>query len=78
MIFSCLVDADFIDTEEFFDKDKCSWRKGYPSLKVLYPKLEAELERKKNQAVPSRINNLRNEILESCLMAAEKPSGLFS
>ncbi|WP_035276725.1 CRISPR-associated helicase/endonuclease Cas3 [Desulforegula conservatrix] len=78
MVFSCLVDADFLDTEEFFDKDKCSWRKGYPSLKELYPKLEAELERKMNQVEPSKINTLRREILGACQKSAEKPTGLFS
>jgi len=37
MIYSCLVDADFLDTEAFMNPEKSSWRKGYPSLENLNP-----------------------------------------
>ena len=39
MIYSCLVDADFLDTEVFMDREKSSWRKGYPALHELDAKL---------------------------------------
>jgi CRISPR-associated endonuclease/helicase Cas3 len=35
MVYSCLVDADFLDTERFMDEDRSRWRQGYPSLDIL-------------------------------------------
>jgi CRISPR-associated endonuclease/helicase Cas3 len=35
MLFSCVVDADFLDTEDFFDPEKAIRRKGYPALAEL-------------------------------------------
>jgi len=37
MLFSCLVDADFLDTEAFFEPDKPEARKGYRKLPELLP-----------------------------------------
>ena len=78
MIYSCLVDADFLDTEAFMDKDKSLWRKGYPSLSELNKRLSAELKRLSASAPKTPINQRRAEILRNCLSAADQPQGLFS
>ena len=44
MVYSCLVDADFLDTERFMDEEKSRWRQGYPSLEILHAKLQTHLE----------------------------------
>ena len=78
MVFSCLVDADFLDTEAFLDPGKSAWRKGRPALAELLPKLDqciAELQAKSHK---SPLNIRRNEILDACLAAAERGPGLFS
>lgn len=78
MIFSCLVDADFLDTEQFLDIDKSAWRKGYPSLALLSKKLTAELDSLTARDPLKPINKKRASILKNCLDAADCRQGLFS
>ncbi|MCB2188432.1 MAG: CRISPR-associated helicase Cas3' [Deltaproteobacteria bacterium] len=78
MLFSCLVDADFLDTEAFMDPQKAGWRGGRPGLPALQDRLKTFLAglRQREQAGP--LNPHRNRILEACLQAASKNPGLFS
>ena len=78
MVFSCLVDADFMDTEAFLDPDKAAWRKGRPSLEQLEPKLDLCIEGLRGKIHESPLNQQRNLILDACLAAAENDPGLFS
>lgn len=78
MLFSCLVDADFLDTEQFMDSEKSLGRKGYPSLTALTQKLTEYLEQLVAKAPTTPINKQRAEILKSCLEAADWAPGLFS
>ncbi|MBA3017893.1 MAG: CRISPR-associated helicase Cas3' [Proteobacteria bacterium] len=78
MIYSCLVDADFLDTEVFMNKEKSSWRKGYPSLTELDNKLSSALNQLAKDAPKTSINKHRAAILKDCLDAAGSPQGLFS
>ncbi|MCP3873914.1 MAG: CRISPR-associated helicase Cas3' [Desulfobacteraceae bacterium] len=76
MVFSCVVDADFLDTERFMDTEKSENRKGYLPLNKLREKLDSHLrklvDKKKN------INIIRNRILQNCLTAADSKRGCFS
>ena len=78
MLYSCLVDADFLDTEQFMDRERASWRKGYPSLASIWLTLMNYLEELQKYARQTDINRYRSEILNHCLAAAEKRPGLFS
>ncbi len=78
MIFSCLVDADFLDTERFLDPARAKVREGYPSLSELEARLSHVLERKIMDAVPTIVNDRRTEILRQCREAATWEQGLFS
>jgi len=78
MIFSCLVDADFLDTEAFMNPEKSSWRKGYPSLENLNEKLTSALDRLVAKVPQTTVNTNRSAILKNCLDAAEWTPGLFS
>jgi CRISPR-associated endonuclease/helicase Cas3 len=78
MIYSCLVDADFLDTEKFLEPDKSSWRQGYPSLEVLERNLQIFMDDLVNRASPTKVNEERKGIFENCLKAAELEPGLFS
>ena len=78
MIYSCLVDADFLDTEAFMSREKSSWRKGYPSLPELNKRLNTVLNQLAKDAPPTPINKRRATILKNCLDAAELSQGLFS
>ena len=78
MIYSCLVDADFLDTEAFMDREKFSWRKGYPTLTELDNKLSSALNQLIKNAPKTPINKQRAAILKDCLNAAGSSPGLFS
>lgn len=78
MLFSCLVDADFLDTENFIDPLQSDERGGYKSLCELKPVFDKHLKKKAAESEINPVNNTRQEILEACRMAAQHDAGLFS
>lgn len=75
MIFSALVDADFLDTEAFMDAKRHSQRTPGPSLDELTDALDRKLA---TLHKPGRINALRAEILTHCRKQALLDPGLFT
>ncbi len=74
MLFSCLVDADYLDTEEFMNSAPLR-RNEYP-FEPLSSLLEQHLD---GFGVPeNEINRKRAQILARCKEAAFLPRGLFS
>ncbi|HIL88789.1 MAG TPA: CRISPR-associated helicase Cas3', partial [Deltaproteobacteria bacterium] len=79
MLFSCLVDADFLDTERFMDEEKFQKRSVYPALKDLLPVFEQYMtDTVLAQAKDTSVNRIRREVLEQCHKAAEQEPGFFS
>lgn len=79
MLFSCLVDADFLDTEAYMDPSRSSTRQtGGPDLAKLKHRFDAHMTAKQADAPPSLINEQRRLILEDCRRGAESRPGLFS
>ncbi len=78
MIFSCLVDADYLDTEAFMQPGKSAERGGYPSLEELQPLLSQYLAKKTAQARPTPMNQERGEVLRQCLEASGRPPGIHT
>ncbi len=78
MLFSCVVDADRLNSEEFSEPEKACVRSDHPSITVLHDALTRELERLSREAAATKINRHRNAILSRCLAAAERRPGLFS
>ncbi len=74
MIFSCLTDADFLDTERFMT-DGQKVRSSGEGLPELATRLENYM-RKFDNATGS-INLLRKGIYQSCIAAAEDSPGIF-
>ncbi len=52
MLFSCLVDADYLDTEAFMQPERADRRGGWPALAELEPRLNRYLAEKTAQAKP--------------------------
>lgn len=76
MLFSCLVDADFLDTEAHFDAGKPARREGFPTLAQMRVALDAHMA-----AMPvadSPVNTLRADVLRQCRAQAASPAGFFS
>ncbi len=78
MLFSCLVDADFLDTEKFMDRGKHDCRTNQTSISQLQAKFDAYMTALGPRVETTKVNTLRQEILQDCLEAAELPPGFFS
>jgi CRISPR-associated endonuclease/helicase Cas3 len=78
MLFSCLVDADFLDTEGFMNPDKAAARGSWPTIAELKERFDAHMEAKTRTAKPSNVNKLRAEILAQCRTKASCPGNLFT
>lgn len=78
MLFSCVVDADFLDTEAFMDERKSAQRSSYPTLNELLPCFDRYMEDKAGKATGSTVNGIRANVLRQCREKAPLPPGLFS
>lgn len=78
MLFSCLVDADFLDTEAFMDEGKAARRNGWPELSGLKPLLDAHLAALASSAADTTVNRARARVLGECRTAAERDPGIFT
>jgi len=81
MIFSCLVDADFKDTERFYCRvENRTKDRDWPDLQDILPILLDNFETHMAglQIGERTINHLRSDILTGVRAAAEKPPGLFT
>jgi len=91
MLYSCLVDADYLDTEAFYLKleNKAAERGGYPDLNVLQHNFNQFINdfRRRIAQAPEQteaekrnaaLNRLRSEILDHAVEQAAQPQGLFT
>ena len=76
MLFSCLVDADFLDTEQHFDATVSPLR----TVPDLQPEraLELLMARLSSFNANGKVNQTRARLLTDCLAASQKPQGLFT
>jgi len=79
MLFSCVVDADFLDTEAFMNSGKASLRnQSSPELSELLKHLDVCMDQLCTEAEPSPVNEIRAEVLAQCRDAADKEPAVYS
>lgn len=80
MVFSALVDADFLDTEAWFaDREGVRPPRGmHPSLAELSRRLDAHMSAIERGAERSEVNELRREVLRHARAKAAENPGLFT
>ena len=80
MLFSCLVDSDYLATEEFMSPDRACER-PVPVQESIWTAMEealnTELEHKSSLS-QSAVSQIRQNILKSCMNKAHTTPGLFS
>ncbi|HOY59142.1 MAG TPA: CRISPR-associated helicase Cas3' [Verrucomicrobiota bacterium] len=75
-LFSCLVDADFLDTERHFDPEAARQRIALPlQAERAFGLLLANLRAREGAGA---VNELRRQLLADCIDAAQGPPGLFT
>lgn len=75
MLYSCLVDADYLDTEAFMQEQPQN-RGGYDTIPVLFDRLNTYI--KQNFHGDTELNRNRSAILSQCLDAGSQPRGVYS
>jgi CRISPR-associated endonuclease/helicase Cas3 len=81
MLFSCLVDADFLDTEAYMENEKSELRKRYLPLPDILSRFNLYMEGKTKAALScseSVVMRARQTVLADCRTAASSRPGFFS
>ncbi len=78
MLFSCLVDADFLDTEAFMDTGKAVQRINTSAPSDLLPRFNAYMTEEFSHAPFTLVNRVRAQVLRQCRDKAREAPGLFS
>lgn len=80
MLFSALVDADFVATEAFYARANgdAPGRGGHSSIEALRDQLRIFMARKQADAAEAPVNALRRSILDHAVSKAALKPGLFT
>ncbi|MDO9453741.1 MAG: CRISPR-associated helicase Cas3' [Stagnimonas sp.] len=83
MLFSCLVDADFLDAEAFLNPQQHAQRPALPKAADLLSTFNAYMAHKTADAAanPSPVNTARAQVLTACRSSGQAPrfaSGIYS
>lgn len=76
MLFSVLVDADWLETERYMQGGQAPPRGQYANIEALADRFNRHVEQFKNPK--QAINGKRTEILNACLQQSQKPTGYFT
>ena len=78
MQFSCLVDADFLDTEAFMNPQKNQTRDSVVSIQAMLECFNTHMQQFSGQAITTRLNTIREEILMQSRQAAQKQPAVYT
>ena len=81
MLFSCLIDADRLNTEKYMNPEQSKERKRYSTITELHKRFDDSMTTKtqKPQGIYNeRVYEARQQVLADCRKAAEMESGFFS
>lgn len=78
MLFSCLVDADYLDTESFMNPESFEKRGKYDSLSTLKNRFDDYMSRFAEETVVSNLNQIRDSVLKQCINSGILEPGFFS
>ncbi len=80
MLFSCLTDADYLETERFYAETdgRAVARGGHTPLPALADRVSAHLAELRANAPDTPVNRIRAEVLDAVLAKAGLPPGPFT
>ncbi len=78
MLYSCLVDADFLDTEAYMERGNAEARGNYCSIDELLKRLNDFNEQLDKESEDTPLNLIRRNIRTKCIEMAKEAQGFFS
>ncbi|MDF1573421.1 MAG: CRISPR-associated helicase Cas3' [Bacteroidales bacterium] len=78
MLFSCLVDADYLDTERFMNPELFELRGQYDPLLELKSRFDEHMEKMLANTPQTPVNTIRKRILTDCIKSGQLDPGFFS
>lgn len=78
MLFSCLVDADFLDTEQFMNPGRSAGRQATWTLSNLKERFDTYMELKTRKSEATAVNHCRASILRDCRTAGHEEPGIYT
>ena len=78
MLYSCLVDADSLDTEQFLSPEQAEQRGCPTSMQELLNILESHLHNIRMTAPDTEVNRIRNYVQELCIKESQGERGFYS
>ena len=81
MLFSCLVDADFLDTEAYMQSYRAKTRENYLPLTELLNRFDSYMKEMTTKALAEAdtpVNRARQRVLADCRSASKLEPGFFS
>lgn len=76
MLFSCLVDADYLNTESFMSEGEIP-RGEYDTMECLLRRVQDYIAPWLTNTDRTSVNGRRTEILKACVEKGKEPTGLF-
>ena len=78
MLFSALVDADFLDTERYMNPEQASQRSMFPSIETLRQSYDQYMAQLRRDAPETTLQKIRHQVYQACLSSAVLKPGIFS
>lgn len=78
LLFSSLVDADYLDTERFMQPEQSAQRRNGDSLEKLQKRLDDYLDNLSKKAPDTPVNLIRKQVQQQCRDKMANPSGFYS
>lgn len=78
MLYSCLVDADYLDTEAFMTPEQAQLRGPRATMRDLCLKLDAHLEKLSERAPDTEVNRIRRYVQQCCKDSSDGPVDYYS
>ncbi|MBE0486945.1 CRISPR-associated helicase Cas3' [Marinobacter sp.] len=78
LLFSCLVDADFLDTESYMAPERVNQRGRLPKLSELHSVFFEQMNQLQRAADDTPLNRTRKAIFDACQQSAVESPGIFS
>ncbi|MAO11748.1 MULTISPECIES: CRISPR-associated helicase Cas3' [unclassified Marinobacter] len=78
LLFSCLVDADFLDTESYMAPERVNQRGRLPRLPDLHSVFFERMNELQKAAEDTPLNRTRKSIFDACQRSAAESPGIFS